>query len=92
MEKVTIEVPSKDELLDCLNNGFIALKPILLSFCFCITDNLPLEWYEWFQAHNCDYDKCAEIIYSRRMLLLDIMQQIEKQKKEESQNENMGEC
>ena len=75
--KITIDVPNAEEFAAALNNGAIALGGISRHFLFGLTEDLSEEWLNWQSRKNLDDDECFELLKSRAILLLNIVNQID---------------
>ena len=79
MEKITIEVENKEELLNALNNAIVTLQDeVYAPLFFCC--KLPSRWEKWLDKHEelgHSYEDCMEIVKSRLDLLTKIFKKLE---------------
>ena len=84
MDKITIEVEDKEELLDALNNSMVALAEVRTKFFFGGIE-LTEKWHKWLTKHNNSCIECYELLTKRVDLLQNVFKQIEES--EGKQNE-----
>ena len=71
-----LNIETKDELLDAINNGIVALNNIRGLFALGIDWQLPHEWLEFLKKHNNNKNECDILLTERLKLLHQIYNQL----------------
>ena len=71
-----LNIDSKDELIDSINNSIIALNDIKYHFAFGLIDGLGSSWHQFFENHNNNFNECQLLLEKRLEVLKQIYDQL----------------